>query len=65
MITCWLGQITDFHPQYDNHVEVLKEKLRLLKTEFEGIKDDLDRLGDKYVLMLVKILVIECNMYFL
>lgn len=49
MITCWLGQITDFHPQYDNHVEVLKEKLRLLKTEFEGIKDDLDRRGDKYV----------------
>jgi len=33
--------------EYDNHVEVLKEKLRLLKTEFEGIKDDLDRRGDK------------------
>ena len=39
----------DTLPQYDNHVEVLKEKLRLLKTEFEGIKDDLDRRGDKYV----------------
>jgi len=33
--------------EYDNHVEVLQEKLRLLKTEFEGIKDDLDRRGDK------------------
>ena len=46
------GQITavaiHFHPQNDNHVEVLKEKLRLLKIEFEGIKDDLDRRGDKY-----------------
>ena len=53
VIACQRGQITAFHinthPQYDNHVEVLQEKLRLLKTEFEGIKDDLDRRGDKYV----------------
>ena len=53
VIACQLGHITSFHinthPQYDNHVEVLQEKLRLLKTEFEGIKDDLDRRGDKYV----------------
>ena len=43
-----LSQCVYFHPQNGNHVEVLKEKLRLLKIEFEGIKDDLDRRGDKY-----------------
>ena len=34
--------------QNDNHVEVLKEKLRLLKIEFERIKDNLIRGGEKY-----------------
>ena len=37
-------------PQYDNHVEVLKQKLQLLKIEFEKIKDDLFRKEDKYAL---------------
>ena len=36
--------------QYDNHVEVLKQKLQLLKSEFEKIKDDLSRKEDKYAL---------------
>ena len=36
--------------QYDNHVEVLKQKLQLLKIEFEKIKDDLFRKEDKYAL---------------
>jgi len=33
--------------EYDNHVEVLKQKLQLLKSEFEKIKDDLFRKEDK------------------
>ena len=35
--------------QYEQHIDLQREKLRLLKTEFEGIKDDLDKHGDKYV----------------
>ena len=41
---------TTIPPQYDNHVEVLKQKLQLLKSEFEKIKDDLSRKEDKYAL---------------
>jgi len=35
--------------EYEQHIDLQKEKLRLLKTEFEGIKDDLAKHGDKYV----------------
>jgi len=33
--------------EYEQHIDLQREKLRLLKTEFEGIKDDLDKHGDK------------------
>ena len=41
--------LSNIFSQYEQHIDLQKEKLRLLKTEFEGIKDDLDKHGDKYV----------------
>ena len=41
--------LSNIFSQYEQHIDLQREKLRLLKTEFEGIKDDLDKHGDKYV----------------
>ena len=41
--------LSNISSQYEQHIDLQREKLRLLKTEFEGIKDDLDKHGDKYV----------------